>query len=444
MAGIDDMGFFASPAYIDSEEFARGAGLPAELMSRGLGVRRKSVASRYVDNVALGLAASEQVLRRLPDGKRKGLRRTGASTETWEKSSDHSKPMSSFMLPLFNGIPDRIVEDERTYNVSNFQAEHACLAGLNLLELYLGREALLVASDVAHYDLKNDPSAEGTAGNGAAAVLTGEGRMLRVPDEVVLEDLYGFSSSHTYDFTKPCDEDGCEVRSRKFPKVDGKFSFLSYLKNVGEAYRNLKERWDGGGLDSYRGIVMHVPYPKMPQYALKYLRMIDEGRDGEVRDLIYSVRSFDEKSEEVYKETKELLKDFSGQGQYRDLCERDARKLEPSLVYPADVGNCYTASVFLSLASWLENADYGPGDRVLVLGYGSGGGSIGIPMVVTGETKERVAHMGVGEQIYGPQNKQLDFEGFLDYRNGGGEPPAGGWMFEGRDADGKCCYTRVC
>lgn len=457
MAGIDDIRLSVPYTYIGSENFAEGANVSEGLLIEGLGVYSRRVPhSKFQDKNCFALEAAEKLRNALGHDYMQKVRRVGMSSET--DDFDSSKPGSSIVLPLLFGDGNirEIFEDPRTYPVQVSEGKFACLHGLGELTNYLGKKtpSLILPADISEYDMVNDASAEGTAGAGAAAIAVGEGRMLQVPDFIVEGDLFGYSSSHTHDFSKPVTVEGSNFVSSKYPLVDGKFSFLSYLKHVGEAYKDLKGRLRSSGevgwavdLDSFKGVVMHVPYPKMTEYALKYLRAIDVGEDTGIRELLYSVKSFDEDAEGVYEKVRCMLKEFAKDERYADICKSDFKeKLADSLVYPSQVGNTYTASVFFSLVSSLENGfkrgHYFTGDRILVLGYGSGGGSIALPFVVTDYARDIVGQGNFGKEL--KEGKPLAYDEFVGFRSG--ESPYAtvrGFVRDGTDTNGKTRYVKV-
>jgi len=448
MAGIDYIGLSVPRTYNLSEDFSVQTGVSVGLLKRGLGVHSRRVPeTREKDTTSLAIEAVEKLRDWLGIDYLSKIKHVSVGTETRDHYSDDSKPRSSYLLPMLfsKEKPTEISEDERTYPAKASEEKFACLGALSRVVDYMGKKAVVVATDNAEYNLQDDPSAEGTAGTGAGAMAVGEGDMLRVPDFVVEGDLFGYSSSHTYDFSKPSRREGSKNVSSVHPRVDGKFSFLSYLKLVGEAYKNLKSSlelsgekgWEPAGLDSYKGAVFHVPYPAMAEYALKYLRAIDAGEDGEIRQLIYSVRSFDEKSADIYGEVKGKLKEFSASDEYRSICDDDYKnKLADSLDYPSKVGNAYTASVFISLVSSLENGFdrgyYKAGDKILVLGYGSGGGAIAVPFVVTEHAADIVKSIKFREELARGVNMSR-----------AGELSPYGWELKEVDENGKRRYARA-
>gem|GEM_PF-5032218 len=442
MAGIDDIRLSVPDTYITSGEFAEGAGLPPELLEKGLGVLRRRVPnSGFQDKSCLALEAGEKLRDALGPEYMREVRHLSMGHET--RDGDDSKPDVSPLLSLLFSGGDRIKEDERTYNVKVSEEKFACLGALSRVVDYLGKRAVVVAADIAEYD---SPSAEGTAGAGAAAIAVGEGDLLRVPEFVVENDLFGYSSSHTYDFSKPVVTVKDKFVSSKYPVVDGKFSFLSYLKNVGEAYKDLKSRmqpFEAVSLDSFKGVVLHVPYPKMAEYALVYLRAMDSGESMEMERLVRSVRSFEDDAGEVYGKVKGRLKEFAAR--HGRICEQDRERLADSLDYPSRVGNSYTASVFVALVSSLEKGfergRYSPGDRILVIGYGSGGGALAVPFEVTERTGRVVSSWGFGEEL--EEGVPLSFEEYCLFREGCSRMPTRGWLLAGVDDHGKRTYLKV-
>ncbi len=205
--------------------------------------------------------------------------------------------------------------------VRNVELKQACYSATAALQLACGhiarrpdRKVLLIASDVSRYDL--DSSAEATQGAGAVAMLISAN-----PRLLSIDLASGCYCEDVMDFWRP--------NYRKTPLVDGKYSALKYLHSMTKAWDDYTE--DGGhNYTDLAQFCFHLPFSRMGEKAHRRLASHN---------------------------------DAAG----------DAEKVDPGLVYARQIGNCYAASLYLSLASMLENCtDDLSGKPVGLFSYGSG------------------------------------------------------------------------
>ena len=160
------------------DRLAEARGVPVEKIHVGLGAHAMAVAPPWEDAVTLGANAAARVFRQgevRPD-------EIGLLVVATETAVDHAKPIGIFLHDLL-GLPA---------SCRTFEIKHACYggtAGVMLAADWVrsgaarGRKALVVATDIARYDVGS--SAEFTQGAGAAAVVVSEApRLLRLgPDD---------------------------------------------------------------------------------------------------------------------------------------------------------------------------------------------------------------------------------------------------------------------
>ncbi|APR82883.1 Hydroxymethylglutaryl-CoA synthase [Minicystis rosea] len=314
--GIDAIALAVPRAYVDLRDLAEARGIPAGKYLNGLGVEQMSVAAADEDPVVLAVNAARRALALSGVSPSDiGLCVTGTETAV-----DHSKPVAAFVHGLL-GLSTAC---------RAFETKHACFGGtaglLGALDWIAsgsarGRAALIVCTDIARYALGS--AGEPTQGAGAVALVVRER-----PRLVALE--VGASGSYArdvYDFWRPLD--------RKEALVDGHFSVECYLDALAGAYRE----WQAlGGAE--RGPLArtcyHVPYGKMASKAHRRRKQIDGLGDAEA-DASFAV------------------------------------EVAPSLVLPSRVGNVYTGSLYLALASLLQReAPVLEGQRIGLFSYGSG------------------------------------------------------------------------
>jgi hydroxymethylglutaryl-CoA synthase len=198
-----------------------------------------------------------------------------------------------------------------------------------------GRAALVVCADVARYGLRTP--GEPTQGAGAVAMLVSDRPELLALDR----GTSGVFSADVHDFWRPL--------GRREALVDGHYSIACYLDAVAGAYRMWRARARSRGLlhsagslasEALARVAYHVPFCKMAKKAHVHVRKCDleEGA---------TAGTDDETSFRV--------------------------QVAPSLLLPSRVGNTYTASLYLGLASLLHtDAAALAARRVGMFSYGSG------------------------------------------------------------------------
>jgi len=324
-AGIDDLGVYTPPFALDLTALAAARGVPPEKITTGLGAREMAVVPPWEDPVTLGAHACE----RLFAGDAVRPDEIGMLLVATETAVDHAKPVGIFIHELL-GLPS---------SCRTVELKHACYggtAGLMLAVAWLrsgaarGRKALVVATDIARYDLGS--SAEFTQGAGAVALVLGE-----APRFLELDPGTGVFAKNVYDFWRPLD--------RREALVDGKFSVDCYLEALDGAHADWVAHGAGDLLTSEcSGLLYHTPFPKMAAKAHARLMAREWARTGR------PARDLDAATADTF-----------------------GRLVDPSLGAARRIGNTYTASLYVCLA-WLAEARGGalPGGRVALFSYGSG------------------------------------------------------------------------
>ena len=384
--GIDQVHVYAPQLALPLPALAAARGVAPEKLTLGLGVQAMAVTPACEDVVTLAATAAARCLRAAGvDPRTIGL--LVVATET---GVDHAKPVGIFVHELVGVGPHCRV----------YEVKHACYGGTAALMLAAdwvrahrtqARRALVIASDVARYAIGSP--GEPTQGAGAVAMLVGP-----TPRALFLAEESGVHAANVYDFWRPLD--------RREALVDGKYSIDCYLDALASAFRSCRrlERpalEDGEGLlDRLARILYHTPFPKM---AAKAHRRLLELERGSVTDADY-------------------------EASYHAL-------VAPGLTGVAQIGNTYTASLYVCLATLLEDEGRAlAGRRIGLFSYGSGccaeffTGTVPTSAVALGPT-------GVREAL--ARRTLVDvptYERLLRDGERGGEPPpdfAGDFVFRG-------------
>lgn len=203
----------------------------------------------------------------------------------------------------------------------NVELKQACYSSTAALQMACGyvarrpdRKVLIIASDVSRYDL-NSPG-EATQGAGAVAMLISAD-----PKVMEIEPISGCHSEDVMDFWRP--------NYRKTPIVDGKYSAMKYLQSLAHSWTDYQ---DNGGrpFSDFAQFCYHIPFTKMAEKAHRHLASINK-------------------------------------------TDIDKGLINPGMIYNRQIGNCYNASLYISLVSMLENCETDLANQNIALfSYGSG------------------------------------------------------------------------
>ena len=315
--GIDAMGLSFPRCYLRLADLAAVRGVDAAKYEKGLGCEKMAIAHPSEDTVTLAAAAADAALR---DGNvapdEIGLLIVGTETAV-----DHAKPVASYVQGLLNISPSCRV----------YETKHACYGGtagvLSACEwiasgAHRGRKALVIASDIARYPLGSP--GEPTQGAGAAAmIISAEPRLLDIDF-----GRTGTWSRDVHDFWRPLPAADA--------LVDGALSLECYMEALRNAYGEYAREAQASERH-FDALLFHTPFVRMAEKGHKALLTCSRGDIGN-----------------------------------DELAASLERRVRPSLRLAAQVGNAYSASLWLGLASAIEYGGYPTGARVGFYSYGSG------------------------------------------------------------------------
>ncbi len=232
-----------------------------------------------------------------------------------ESSVDQSKSAATFVHNLL-GLPNAC----RVFELK--QACYAATAALHMAcnHIYSNHcdNVLIVASDIAKYAANS--VAETSQGAGAIAML-----IRANPRLITINPQTGFHTEDRMDFWRP--------PYQKHALVDGKHSCDLYLKLLRLTWDSYTKRSDLCYQD-HDHFCFHTPVPKLAQRAFKWL-----GRQNNSKMNNHEIEE----------------------------------KTNASLAYHRQIGNTYTASLYICLLSLIDNLDTDlANNRVGLYSYGSG------------------------------------------------------------------------
>ncbi len=394
--GILAMEVYTPRTYISQSAFEEHAGVSAGRYTLGLGQEGMAVTGDAEDVNSMALTVTHSLLEKYKIDPH-SVGRVEVGTETLV---DKSKSTKTVLMDLFDGNTD--IEGATVVNAC-YGGTSALLNAFNYVESdsWDGRYAIVVAVDIATY--ARGP-ARPTCGAGAVAVLVGRNAPLALVDP----RERATHASNVYDFFKP-------DHTVEYPVVDGALSQVCYYRALEDCYSKFCDKvdrlncWGGGNNDNNNFMkedkqsyfhaeaadyfVFHAPYNKLVQksYARMYLidarrrharesRMCkdsEEKKDNTTLTASSSPQSVLFAEEDLTKPIEETYSDKALEDTLKSISKSSyCQRLTDANAASKIVGNTYTASVFLGLASLVDKAgnrdDLAPGKTVVVFSYGSG------------------------------------------------------------------------
>lgn len=352
--GIEALEVYFPSQYVEQSALEEFDGVSSGKYTIGLGQTQMGFCSDFENVHSLALTVVSNLMKKV----NYSYNDIGRLTVSSETILDKSKSIKSVVMQLF--------EESGNHDVEGCDYLNACYGGTAGLfdaitwiqsEDWDGRRAIVVAVDIAEYA---PGPARPTGGAGAVAMLIG-------PDPVIsLERGRASFMKHTYDFYKP-------YLSSPFPVVDGKLSNECYLEALDKCYQKfveLKRRreQEDTHLDEWDFCVFHSPYNKLVQKSFGRIMYNDFLLHPEKPEYAEFGRFLDLEPSNTYS-NRDVYKTFAkaSKADYNT-------KVATSTILPKAVGNCYTASLYLSLASLIVETDTSEltSSKVLAFSYGSG------------------------------------------------------------------------
>ncbi|MEM0899689.1 MAG: hydroxymethylglutaryl-CoA synthase [Pseudomonadota bacterium] len=303
--GLSAMSFYAPHRYVTLDTIAEHYGTDPEKFSKGIGQEKIALPGHDEDVVTMAAEAAKPIV------ERHGAHDIDTVLFATETGVDQSKSAGIFLQDLLGLRP----------NIRHIEFKQACYSGTGALQMacsYVARrpdrKVLVIASDIARYDL--DSSGEATQGAGAIAMLVSAD-----PELLEIGSVSGLYTEDIMDFWRPND--------RRTPLFDGKLSALRYMNALVEAWRDYQAQ-GGAAYEDLDHFCYHLPFSRLGEKAHRHLA----------------------------KEAK---------------LGADMDKALTGMIYNRQVGNSYTASIYLAILSTLENSNENlTGNRFGLFSYGSG------------------------------------------------------------------------
>jgi hydroxymethylglutaryl-CoA synthase len=368
--GIDDMSVYVPRLFLPlSGEFSTNRGIDPGKLINGIGIERMAVADVHEDAATMAAMSLLDLMRRadlLPE-------EIGKIYVGTESAPDEAKAIGTYVIGMLENI----------YGKGSFQEcgtvefKAACIAttfALESLSYWVaaqdeGKVGIVIASDVAKYPLAS--SGEYTQGAGSVALL-----LKKNPRLLGLEQIYGTFHRNENDFFRPM---GCGVAV-----VNGKHSKQCYLEAMLGAFDSYAGKARRKGIispeagecatDFIDHILFHIPYPRMVEYASAAIFRHDWKMSCRWKDIEEELgrepaaREYDD-LEKYQAAEADYARRFSRSKHFLQAYDAKARD---TATLSRQVGNIYTGSIFLGLASLLELRKIQEKERLCFGAYGSG------------------------------------------------------------------------
>jgi hydroxymethylglutaryl-CoA synthase len=370
LVGIDDLSVYVPKLFLPTTgEFAASRSIDPAKLTKGIGIERMSIPDVHEDAATMGAMSMLDLMKRndlLPD-------QIGKIYVGTESGVDEAKAIGTYII----GMLEKIYGAGSFEECSTVELKSACIGATYALENLCNWVALndedqtgiVIASDIARYSL-NSPG-EYTQGGGSVSL-----QVRKSPRLMTIDGFTGSFTRNEDDFFRPIG--ACTA------VVHGKKSNDCYLTAVNMAFASYKKKILRAGTiklndsecltDHLAHLLFHIPYPRMAEYASASI-FRQEWRDLPRWEDIES-KIGEEPMSDAFSDTNEYLamdalfgKKFSKTEQFLDAYNS---KVKDSTIISRQVGNIYTGSLYLGLASLAELHKLVPGERVCFCSYGSG------------------------------------------------------------------------
>lgn len=360
--GIEAASYYVPSLYLEIKDLARKRGIDPAKLEKGLGLHKMGFPDVHEDAATF---AAEALLKLIKDYQinPKDIARIYLGTES---AIDAAKPTASYAMQMVEKVLEADFGERCFKNCDVVDMTFACIGAVDALHNSLDfvrvnpdKKAIVIASDYAKYELAS--SGEYTQGGGAVSLL-----ISAKPDLIEIENNWGVATESVFDFFKPRRHfkkedltnahenfpDKIEIFTDE-PVFDGQYSNQCYQDRIREAYEHYKVvSGKQKPYETWKYLIFHLPYAFHGKRVFTEIYSLENG-------LSYS----NAEEQKAVAKSEEYLKFIS-------------EKIEKTQRASSEIGNMYTASIFMALLSGLqisfnENEEL-TGQEIGFLGYGSG------------------------------------------------------------------------
>lgn len=360
--GIEAASYYVPSLYLEIKDLAEKRGIEPAKLEKGLGLHKMGFPDIHEDAATF---AAEALLKLIKDYNLnpKEISRIYLGTES---AIDAAKPTASYAMQMAEKVLETEFGERCFKNCDVVDMTFACIGAVDALHNSLDfvrvnpeKKAIVIASDYAKYELAS--SGEYTQGGGAVALLVSA-----KPDLIEIENNWGVATESVFDFFKPrrhFKKEDLKNSPENFPDkieiftdepvFDGQYSNQCYQDRIREAYNHYKEITKRDKpYENWKYLIFHLPYAFHGKRVFTEIYSLENGLSFETPDDQKTVAKSD------------------------DYLNFINNKIEKSQRASSEIGNMYTASIFMALLSAMqtsfnENEELA-GKEIGFLGYGSG------------------------------------------------------------------------
>lgn len=387
--GIEAASYYVPSLYLKIKDLAEKRGIEPAKLEKGLGLHKMGFPDVHEDAATF---AAEALLKLIKDYQinPKEISRIYLGTES---AIDAAKPTASYAMQMVEKVLEAEFGERCFKNCDVVDMTFACIGAVDALHNSLDfvrvnpdKKAVVIASDYAKYELAS--SGEYTQGGGAVALLVSA-----KPDLIEIENNWGVATESVFDFFKPrrhFKKEDLKNAAESFPDkieiftdepvFDGQYSNQCYQDRIREAYQHYEEvSGKTKPSKNWKYLIFHLPYAFHGKRVFTEIYSLENG-------LPYSNAD----------EQKAVAKS-------ENYIEFINSKIEKTQRASSEIGNMYTASIFMALLSGLqtsfnENEELA-GEEIGFVGYGSGSKSKVFAGKVSGNWKNVVAKWDLFENL---------------------------------------------
>ncbi len=359
--GIEAIHAYGGRTVMDVRALFEARGLSLARFNNLL-MRKKAVGLSCEDPVTNAVNAAKPIIDRLSEAEKASIELVITASES---GIDFGKAMASY-VHHYLGL------HRRTRLFETKQACYAGTAGLQMAANWVaagsapGARALVIATDVAGAAAKRT-YAEPSQGAGAVAMLVSDR-----PEILTLD--FGANGYHSYEVMDTCRP------AVNLETGDPDLSLWSYLECLEKSYEAYAARIEGADYQrTFDYMVFHTPFAGMVK--------------GAHRMMMRKLNS---------------MPPAEGDADFQ-------KRVGPSLQYCVDIGNVYSATLYLALCSLIDHGDFQAPRRVGLFSYGSGCSSEFFSGVVSDRAQTRLRSLRIADALQSRHELTMpEYEAALD------------------------------
>ena len=375
--GIDSYACYIPKIYLPIESLAAERNIEVDKLKKGLGIHKIALMDLHEDTATMAANALLQLFQKEKINP-KDVGRIYMSTES---AIDAAKPTSSYVVEMVETLLEKEFGTRNMKHVDVVDFTFACVAGVDVLHNTIdwvrcnpNKIGIVIASDYAKYPL----ASPGEYTQGAGAVCFS---IKANPSILTIENNFGIGFKSEHDFFKPrrkiasnllnnnedADDKFVEIFSDE-PIYDGHFSNECYKNRIEEAYNNFKENvaTKENIIDTWTALVFHLPFAFQGRKSILNLFFKEFFKNNFIQEIL---NTEEYKDENINEPSKKLLNEVSKTNEFGIFIEQ---KVKPAEQFSSEIGNIYSASIFMALLSCLHSITNINQGKIGFFSYGSG------------------------------------------------------------------------